>query len=203
MIWLGKARRPTRLEGAEGDRLVDPEAANAQPEDRERRGSRRLQKIRRDCRGGSRGASGRPRRGVHDPLTSPRIEADIAMGVGAHRRAPDRARPSPLRSALCHHLCLSRDRRMFLGHFQRRLEASFEALLAAFAQEAGADRDRIIVLVLDNAGWHIESNLAVPDGIRLVFLPPAPPSFSPQSTLGRPPTNPASTNRASVLELRT
>src|SRR3954470_5918761 len=48
----------------------------------------------------------------------------------------------------------------------------FEALLALFAREAGAGRDRIIVLVLDNAGWHTEPGLAVPEGVRLVHLPP-------------------------------
>ena len=30
----------------------------------------------------------------------------------------------------------------------------FEALLASFAQQTGAGRERHIVLVLDNAGWH-------------------------------------------------
>jgi hypothetical protein len=30
-------------------------------------------------------------------------------------------------------------------------------------------RNRIIILVLDNGGWHTLQNLAVPDGIRLVF----------------------------------
>jgi transposase len=59
----------------------------------------------------------------------------------------------------------------------------FEALLAAFAEEAGAGRDRIIVLVLDNAGWHGESNLEVPDGIRLVFLPPYTPELQPAEHL--------------------
>src|SRR4051794_15744751 len=38
----------------------------------------------------------------------------------------------------------------------------FAALLALFAREAGAGRDRIIVLELDNAGWHTEPNLVVP-----------------------------------------
>ena len=42
----------------------------------------------------------------------------------------------------------------------------FAALLALFAREAGAGRERIIVLELDNAGWHTEPNLVVPDGIR-------------------------------------
>src|SRR3954467_14045050 len=48
----------------------------------------------------------------------------------------------------------------------------FAALLALFAREAGAGRDRIIVLGLDSAGWHTEPNLVVPDGIRLAYLPP-------------------------------
>src|SRR4051794_28170393 len=48
----------------------------------------------------------------------------------------------------------------------------FAALLALFAREAGAGRDRIVVLELDNAGWHTAPNLAVPDGIRPVYLPP-------------------------------
>ena len=41
-----------------------------------------------------------------------------------------------------------------------------------FAREAGAGLDRIILLVLDNAGWHSPPGLAVPEGIRLVYLPP-------------------------------
>jgi transposase len=45
----------------------------------------------------------------------------------------------------------------------------FAKLLEAFARETGAGRDRIIVLQLDNAGWHTPENLLVPDGIRLVL----------------------------------
>jgi transposase len=59
----------------------------------------------------------------------------------------------------------------------------FETLLAAFARESGAGRERIIVLVLDNAGWHTEPGLAVPDGIRLVFLPPYSPELQPAERL--------------------
>lgn len=44
----------------------------------------------------------------------------------------------------------------------------FEMMLAGFAREIGAGRERIVVLVLDRAGWHSEPGLAVPDGIRLV-----------------------------------
>jgi len=59
----------------------------------------------------------------------------------------------------------------------------FEALLALFAQEAGAGRERTIVLELDNAGWHGEPGLKVPEGIRLVYLPPYTPELQPAETL--------------------
>jgi transposase len=59
----------------------------------------------------------------------------------------------------------------------------FEKLLADFARQAGAGRQRIIVLVLDNAGWHSEPGLAVPDGIRLVYLPAYTPELQPAERL--------------------
>lgn len=59
----------------------------------------------------------------------------------------------------------------------------FEALLNLFAQEAGAGRRRRIILVLDNAGWHGEAGLDVPDGVRLVFQPPYTPEVQPAETL--------------------
>ena len=59
----------------------------------------------------------------------------------------------------------------------------FEALLAAFARETGAGRERHIVLVLDNAGWHGPKDLAVPEGISLVFLPPYTPELQPAERL--------------------
>ena len=59
----------------------------------------------------------------------------------------------------------------------------FEDILALFAREADAGADRIIVLVLDNAGWHGAPGLAVPEGIRLVHLPPYTPELQPAETL--------------------
>lgn len=102
----------------------NPKAAIAEEQDA-------FKKSRRDRRRGSRGASGRPRRSVRDRRTSPRIEANTAMGVGARRRAPDRARPSSqgervafvrLPMALRHGFRFSGYRRKLLAHFQRRLE---------------------------------------------------------------------------------
>ncbi|WP_336057137.1 IS630 family transposase [Nitratireductor sp. CH_MIT9313-5] len=61
-------------------------------------------------------------------------------------------------------------------------KALFEDTLRLFAREAGAGRDRIIILVLDGAGWHT-APLEVPEGIRLVFLPPYTPELQPAETL--------------------
>lgn len=59
----------------------------------------------------------------------------------------------------------------------------FEALLANFAKTVGAGRKRIIILVLDNAGWHGPQGLAVPDGLRLAYLPPYSPELQPAECL--------------------
>ena len=59
----------------------------------------------------------------------------------------------------------------------------FEELLALFAKEAGAGPDKIIIVVLDNAGWHAPPDLAIPQGIRLAFLPPYTPELQPAETL--------------------
>ena len=62
-------------------------------------------------------------------------------------------------------------------------KAFFEGLLALFAAETGAGKTRWIVLVLDNAGWHVPEDLAVPVGIRLEFLPPYSPELQPAERL--------------------
>ena len=37
--------------------------------------------------------------------------------------------------------------------------------------------------MLDNAGWHTEPHLAIPDGVRLVYLPPYSPKLQPAERL--------------------
>ena len=66
---------------------------------------------------------------------------------------------------------------------RRRPTRDFEDVLALFAREAGAGPERIIVLVLDDAGWHSVPGLAVPEGLRLVHLPPYTPELQPAETL--------------------
>jgi transposase len=62
-------------------------------------------------------------------------------------------------------------------------KALFELMLATFAAETGAGKTRRIVLVLDNAGWHAPPDLTVPEGLRLVFLPPSSPELQPAEHL--------------------
>src|SRR4051812_35182219 len=57
------------------------------------------------------------------------------------------------------------------------------AVLAAFAAAVGAGEGKLIVLVLDNAGWHISGDLVVPKGIELAFLPAYTPELQPAEHL--------------------
>ena len=70
----------------------------------------------------------------------------------------------------------------------------FNIALALFAQAIGAGPDRRIILVLDRAGWHESSEVIIPEGIHLVFLPPYSPELQPCEHLW-PLSNEAIANR--------
>jgi transposase len=70
----------------------------------------------------------------------------------------------------------------------------FSAVRARFAAAVGAGPQKRVLLVLDGAGWHIAADLVVPDGIRLLFLPPYSPELQPAERLW-PLTNEAVANR--------
>ena len=59
----------------------------------------------------------------------------------------------------------------------------FAASLAAFAQAVGAGANKIILLQVDQAGWHTTEKLEVPDGIELFFQPPYSPEVQPSERL--------------------
>jgi hypothetical protein len=61
--------------------------------------------------------------------------------------------------------------------------ALFSAVLARFAAAVGAGSKKHVLLVLDGAGWHVSAGLVVPEGIRLVFLPPYSPELQPAEHL--------------------
>jgi hypothetical protein len=54
-----------------------------------------------------------------------------------------------------------------------------EQALAAFAAHADPDDKKLLVLVVDNAGWHRAKRLTVPANVRLHFLPPCTPELQP------------------------
>lgn len=51
--------------------------------------------------------------------------------------------------------------------------------LAAFAAHADPDGAKVLVVVVDRAGWHVARRLAVPANVRLHFLPPCTPELQP------------------------
>jgi len=59
----------------------------------------------------------------------------------------------------------------------------FGAVLAEFAETVGAGEDKLVILVLDNAGWHVSGDLVVPPGIELAFLPSYTPELQPAEHL--------------------
>lgn len=61
--------------------------------------------------------------------------------------------------------------------------AAFQATLEAFAREAGAGPDNTVILVIDNAGWHVSNDIKPPDGVILAFLPPYTPELQPAKRL--------------------
>jgi hypothetical protein len=68
------------------------------------------------------------------------------------------------------------------------------AVLAAFAEEVGAGEDKLVILVLGNAGWHVSGDLVVPKGIELAFLPSYTPELQPAEHLW-PPADEAVANK--------
>jgi transposase len=55
--------------------------------------------------------------------------------------------------------------------------------LAAFAAHADPDRGKVLVVLVDNAGWHVAKRLAVPPNVVLHFLPPCTPELQPAEPL--------------------
>jgi len=59
----------------------------------------------------------------------------------------------------------------------------WSAVLAEFANAVGAGPTKRIILVIDQAGWHVSDEVVVPDGLHIVFLPPYSPELQPAERL--------------------
>ncbi len=60
---------------------------------------------------------------------------------------------------------------------------AFGAALREFAKAVGAGPRKRILLVVDQAGWHIARELGVPEGLHLLFLPAYCPQLQPAERL--------------------
>jgi transposase len=69
----------------------------------------------------------------------------------------------------------------------------FSMALNEFAKEVGVSKDKRILLVIDQAGWHTGGKVEVPEGIHLEFLPSGSPELQPAERLW-PLTNEAVAN---------
>jgi len=59
----------------------------------------------------------------------------------------------------------------------------FSMALREFAKEVGAGKDKRVLLVVDQAGWHTGKEVEVPEGIHLEFLPSGSPELQPAERL--------------------
>jgi hypothetical protein len=58
-----------------------------------------------------------------------------------------------------------------------------EAALAEFARWADPSGEKLLVVLVDNAGWHIAKRLTIPPGVVLHRLPPCTPELQPAEPL--------------------
>ena len=73
--------------------------------------------------------------------------------------------------------------RSWWGLLPRVSTDAFAVALAAFARDEGIDAAHRAVVVIDQAGWHTALDLAVPEGVDLVRLPPYSPELQPAERL--------------------
>lgn len=59
----------------------------------------------------------------------------------------------------------------------------FNRVLADFAREFQLNTNKRVLLVLDQAGWHISHELELPEGLDLYFIPPYSPELQPAERL--------------------
>jgi len=64
--------------------------------------------------------------------------------------------------------------------------ASFSAALSLFNAQVDPADDRLLVLVIEHAGWHRSRNVVGPPGIPLVFTLPYTPEWMPAEHLWSP-----------------
>jgi hypothetical protein len=64
-----------------------------------------------------------------------------------------------------------------------RTDTNAETMSLFLKEVAQRHADEFIVMVMDQAGWHIAGELVVPGNMRLIFLPPYSPELNPAEHL--------------------
>jgi hypothetical protein len=68
------------------------------------------------------------------------------------------------------------ERVLAAAHGERR---GLLGVLRRFARLRGSGERKLLLVVLDRAGWHVSGRVEVPEGVGLVFLPPYSPELQP------------------------
>jgi transposase len=56
---------------------------------------------------------------------------------------------------------------------------AFSEVLRHFARLRESGERKLLLVVLDRAGWHVSGRVEVPEGVGLIFLPPCSPELQP------------------------
>jgi transposase len=77
---------------------------------------------------------------------------------------------------------------------------AFSQALAELARHLGVDRNRRIILILDQAGWHTSAKVDLPEGIHLVYQPAYSPELQPSEHLWHFTDEPLTNRRFETIE---
>ena len=121
------------------------------------------------------------------PGGHPRITAGVAYGV----RSAQEARPTAPYANGFEWTYIYGFVRLFSGRTALlRLDTvdavSFSAALRLFKARFDPADARLLVLVVDNAGWHRSAKVVVPPGVQLIFMLPCTPELIPAEHLWIP-----------------
>jgi hypothetical protein len=115
-------------------------------------------------------------------------------GVGPGGKEAHRQGQKGLRVDLPLRLRQAHDRRGVLAGLAHRKQGVVFDGARGIRKGGGGRREKRVLLVVDQAGWHISGEVEVPEGIHLEFLPAGSPELQPAERLW-PLTNEAIANR--------
>ena len=80
-------------------------------------------------------------------------------------------------------LCILNQEKIRRGYCLRSIRNYLTGSSADFAREFQLNRNKRVLLVLDQAGWHTTDKLELPEGLDLYFLPSHSPELQPAERL--------------------